>query len=108
MPREILRGATVSGGVVRGRVRVVTVPGDGADVSPGEILVVPHSSPEYAIGMMQAAGVICEYGGILSHICSVAMELGIPCITDSRNATTLLRNAMEVTLDANRGVVYGH
>lgn len=106
MPRTLLEGAAVCGGVVTGHVRVVTDPGGGADVVPGEILVVPHSSPEYAVGMMQAAGVICEYGGVLSHICSVAMELGIPCITEARDATTILRTAMKVTLDGDSGVVY--
>jgi rifampicin phosphotransferase len=106
MPRALLEGAAVCGGVISGSVRVVTDPQAGVEVEPGEILVVPHSSPEYAIGLMQAAGVICEYGGVLSHICSVAMELGIPCITEAPNATSILRTAMKVTLDADRGVVY--
>jgi len=106
MPRTLLEGTPVCGGLVSGSVRVVTDPADGADVADGDILVVPHSSPEYAIGMMQAAGIVCEYGGVLSHICSVAMELGIPCITEATDATRILRNAMTVTLDGERGVVY--
>ena len=106
MARELLEGEVVCGGVVTGSVRVVTDPQDGIDVAPGDILVVPHSSPEYAIGMMQAGGVICEYGAVLSHICCVALELGIPCITEAKGATNVLRTSMRVTLDADRGVVY--
>lgn len=106
MRPTLLEGAVVCGGVVSGSVRVVAEPAEGMNVLPGEILVVPHSSPEYAIGIMQASGVICEYGAVLSHICCVAVELGIPCITEAPNATRVLRTAMRVTLDADRGHVY--
>jgi pyruvate,water dikinase len=96
----------VCGGVVTGVIRVVTNPRDASDVAPGEILVVPCSHPEYALGVMQAAGLICESGGIISHICTVALELGIPCITEVKEATRRLSSAMRVTLDGDRGVVY--
>lgn len=106
MPDALLEGTVVCGGVVSGEVRVVTDPGDAAAVQPGEILVVPCSHPEYALGVLQAAGLICEQGGIISHICTVALELGIPCVTEMKGATSVLRNAGRVTLDADRGAVY--
>ena len=102
-----LRGESVCGGVVTGLVRVVTDPSAVTDVLPGEILVVPGSHPEYAIGLMQASGLICECGGVISHVCTVALELGIPCITEVAKATKLLKTSMRVTLDGDRGVVYG-
>lgn len=94
------------GGVVTGNVRVVMDPHDALAVLPGEILVVPRSHPEYALGMMQAAGLICEYGGVVSHICTVALELGIPCVTEATHATSILSTSMRVTLDGDRGIVY--
>lgn len=106
MPDPLLEGTIVCGGVVSGDVRVVTEPSEAAGVQPGEILVVPCSHPEYALGVLQAAGLICEQGGIISHICTVALELGIPCVTEVKGATSVLRHAARVTLDADRGAVY--
>lgn len=106
MSGTLLEGAAVHGGVVTGMVRVVTDPRHAMDVQPGEIVVVPNSHPAYAVGMMQAGGLICECGGIISHICTVAVELGIPCVTEAKNATSLLSTSMRVTLDGDNGVVY--
>jgi phosphohistidine swiveling domain-containing protein len=107
MPEKLLEGTSVCGGVVTGPVRIVTDPRDAVSVQPGEILVVPCSHPEFALGVMQADGLICEEGGIISHICTVALELGIPCVTEVRGATTILRSHSRVTLNAEQGVVYG-
>jgi pyruvate,water dikinase len=106
MPRRLLEGVAVGGGTVTGPVRVITEPRDAVSVQPGEILVVPTSHPEYALGVMQAAGLVCEEGGIICHLCIVAAELGIPCVTDVRNATTVLTTARRITLDGDRGVIY--
>ena len=103
---EPLTGSIVCGGRVTGEVRVLTDPRDSVSVQPGEILVVPCSHPEYAIGVLQAAGLICETGGIISHICTVALELGIPCLTEVKHATTLLSTGARVSLDADLGVVH--
>jgi len=105
MSSRLLEGVAVCGGVVTGPVRVVTNPRDAVDVQPGEILVVPCSHPEYALGVVQAAGLICEQGGIICHICMVALELGIPCVTEVANATTVLTTSMSVTLDGDRGLI---
>ena len=106
MSLQTLEGAPVSGGVVSGSVRVVKEPADALAVEPGEIVVVPFSHPEYAIGLMFAGGLVCESGGIISHICTVAIELGIPCVTEVPGAMSLLKTAMHVTVDGSRGVVY--
>ena len=106
MSNRLLEGAAVCGGVVTGPVRVVTNPRHAAAVQPGEILVVPCSHPEYALGLVQAAGLICEEGGIICHICTVALELGIPCVTEVGGATTVLSTSMRVTLDGDQGCVY--
>lgn len=107
MPITVLEGVVVCGGTVTGDVRVVTNPRDAVSVMAGEVLVVPCSHPEYALGVMQAAGLICETGGIISHICTVALELGIPCVTEVKDAVRILSRSKRVTLDGDRGVIYG-
>ena len=106
MSHRLLEGTIVSRGVVTGNVRVVTDPRDAVSVLPGEILVVPRSHPEFALGVMRASGLICESGGVICHICTVALELGIPCVTEVEGATAILRGASTITLDGDHGVVY--
>lgn len=106
MPNFVLQGAPVCGGSITGNVRVILDPHDAANVQPGEILVIPCSQPEYALGVMQAAGLICEKGGIISHICTVALELGIPCVTEVRDVTAILSTSQRVTLNGDQGLIY--
>jgi pyruvate,water dikinase len=69
-------------------------------------MVVPNNNPGYAVGVMRAGGLICEEGGIISHICTVALEMGIPCITQAKQAVELLKTKEKITLNANEGAVY--
>lgn len=106
MEKKILEGVTVSRGIARGKIRIVTDFKHVQQVEHGDIVVVHKSQPEYAVGVMKAGGVICEEGGRLAHICIVALEMGIPCITRAMNAVALMKSKAEVILDADKGVVY--
>jgi pyruvate,water dikinase len=106
MDKAILRGVTVNQGVVTGKVTVLSNYSHINNMNEGDILVIPNSHPDYALGVMKAGGVICEEGGRLSHICIVALEMGIPCITQAKNAIELLRGKDMVMLDADEGIVY--
>jgi phosphoenolpyruvate synthase/pyruvate phosphate dikinase len=103
---KILQGLPVSGGVITGKVRVIKNVRSIDEVQYGEILVVPKSHPNYAVGMMKASGLICEEGGRLAHLCIVALEMGIPCMTQAKNAMQSLETGKMITLDANEGAVY--
>lgn len=104
--KKMLEGLPVSRGTITGTVRVMKDHRMAALVNEGDILVVPRSHPNYAVGVMKAGGLICEEGGRLSHLCIVAMEMGIPCITQAKGAVALLETACTVTLDASEGTVY--
>lgn len=40
-----------------------------------------------------------------SHAAIIAREFGIPCIVGTGTATEILKNGMQIELDADRGVV---
>ena len=105
--KKILQGLPVSGGVISGKVRVIENARNIDEIRYGEILVVPNSHPNYAVAMMKANGIICQEGGRLAHLCIVALEMGIPCITQAKNAMKFMETGNTITLDANEGVVYG-
>lgn len=103
----IARGLPVSIGQVTGKVKIVRDSADVGKVGDSDIMVVSHSSPAFAVGVMNSAGLVCEGGGMLTHICIVAREMGIPCLAQVDRATDILAEDMTVTLDAGQGVIYG-
>lgn len=104
--RKVLSGLPISPGTVEGRAFVMRTPDDWKKVEEGDIVFVPKSHPRFAIGVLKAAGLICEEGGRLSHICIVSLEMGIPCITDVKGALDTASHLLRVRLDATNGVVY--
>lgn len=106
MGKKILEGLPVCGGTATGNVKIITDFSHINQVENGDILVIPQSHPRYALGIMKAGGIICEEGGRLSHICIVALEMGVPCITRAKNAVELMKSRMEVLLNADEGAVY--
>jgi phosphohistidine swiveling domain-containing protein len=101
---SLLTGQVGSAGQARGRVRIVLDPG-GATLEPGEILVCPATTPDYLPLMQRAAAIVTDVGGILSHAAIVARELGKPCLTATRAATTTLQDGQEIEVDCDAGIV---
>lgn len=101
-------GIGVNQGCVYGRCRIINSVRDIDDMEYNDILVLPNSDSVYALGVLQAGGLVCEEGGKLSHICIVAMEMGIPCITQVKNAREILKNETYIAVDAQKGeILYG-
>ena len=72
---------------------------------PGEILVAPSTDPGWAPYFLNAAGVVMDLGGILSHGSIVARELGVPCVVNVGPATKVVRTGQLLRVDGGRGVV---
>ncbi|HAU88417.1 MAG TPA: hypothetical protein DCW90_23970 [Lachnospiraceae bacterium] len=101
-----LQCTKVSPGVVKGRARIIKEENDLQLVEDGEIVILPYSHPMYAMAVMKAAGIICEAGGKLSHICIVSLEMGIPCMTRVLGATSQINTGDMIELDSDQGVIY--
>lgn len=94
-------GITVNGGRISGRATVIQSSDDLDQMEDGDILVVHTSDPMYALGVFKASGLICEVGGRLSHICTVALEMGLPCLTQVKDATVLIKTGQWICLNAD-------
>ena len=104
-PANLLHGQAGSAGVATGVVRIVESPND-ADFKDDEILVCRMTTPEY-IGLMQrSAAIVTDMGGVLSHAAIVARELKKPCLTATREATTILTTGQRITVNADAGIIY--
>lgn len=98
-----ITGLAVSPGVVEGRARVVTDPGE--PLEEGEILVCETTDPSWASLFLVAAGLVIDIGGALSHGAIVARELGVPCVINTKVGTTRLRTGDLLRVDGDAGVV---
>ena len=102
-----LTGLGVSGGIARGRARVI-LDVDEADrlpLQPGEVLVAPLTDAPWTPLFLTAAAVVVETGGLLSHAATVAREFGIPAVAMVTNATRLIRDGQMITVDGTQGRV---
>jgi phosphohistidine swiveling domain-containing protein len=101
-----LDGMGVSPGRVTGVARVVTDPRSGAHIEPGEILVAPVTDVAWTPLFAQAAGLVVEVGGLLSHGSIVAREYGVPAVVGVAGATKTIRTGDRITLDGATGRVF--
>ncbi|PID54639.1 MAG: hypothetical protein CSA58_04075 [Micrococcales bacterium] len=100
-----LRGSGVSGGRVRGRVRLLRTVQETRDVTAQDVLVIPHLTPAWSMVIARAGAVVTDIGGSLSHGSIVARELGVPAVMGTGNATKILLEGQLVDVDGGRGVV---
>jgi pyruvate,water dikinase len=101
---EERRGLGCCAGVVRGVARVVVDP-RGAELRAGEILVASRTDPGWILLFPAAAGVVVEYGSLLSHSAIVAREMGIPAVVSVPELTAWLVTGDEIELDGSTGAV---
>ena len=74
-------GVPASMGKVTGPVRRILSDQDLRQVQQGDILVTYSSSASFNIVLGLCAGIVTDYGGMLSHAAIVAREYGIPAGT---------------------------
>ena len=102
---EMYAGVGVSAGVATGKARVLLTP---VDVRPSDrnyILVCPSTDPAWTPLFLNAAGLVMERGGILSHGAVVAREYGVPAVANIPNATQHIADGQTLQVDGNQGTV---
>jgi pyruvate,water dikinase len=102
----LLKGLSASPGIAIGKVVKVMDINELNKVKKGDILVTTMTTPDMVPAMQRAAGIVTNEGGTTCHAAIVSRELGIPCIVGTVEATDILSDGMDVTIDANLGVVY--
>jgi len=94
----------LSSGIASGPVRIVTSPRDAGELGRGYVLVCRSTDPAWTPLFVNAAGLVLECGGALSHGAIVAREMGIPAVV-LPDATNLLQEGQIVAVDGHNGSV---
>ena len=99
----VLTGLGASPGIAEGVARVI-IPGDTlGEFVEGEILVTTITDPTMVQAMVKAAGIVTNIGGITSHPAILSREMGIPCVVNTKDATTRIQSGTRLRLDGAKG-----
>jgi len=101
---DVLKGLGCCPGIVRGPVRIIRDP-HRVNVASGEIIVAERTDPGWVMIFPAAAGLLVEYGSLLSHSAIVAREMGLPTVVSLAGLTAWLKDGDWVEMDGSRGVV---
>lgn len=104
--KKILSGLAASPGVASGKVRIIHSLEELNKVGKGDVLVTEMTNPDMVVSMQKASAIITDEGGLTSHAAIVSREMGIPAVVGTDNATKVLTEGQEVTVDGFKGIIY--
>jgi pyruvate,water dikinase len=104
--KVLTKGMPASPGIANGGVRLIKDETELDKIKEGDILVTVMTTPDMVPAMRRAKGIVTDEGGMTCHAAIVSRELQIPCIVGTTDATQVLYENMEVTVDADKGRVY--
>jgi pyruvate,water dikinase len=91
-------GTAVAAGRASGPARIVFDPGQTGDLGTDYVLVCPSTDPGWTPLFINAAALVVERGGVLSHGAIVARDFGIPAVV-LPNATRLIADGRRIRVD---------
>jgi pyruvate,water dikinase len=106
-PGEVteLKGFASSSGVVEGPARVLKLMGDIVTLQTGEIMVVPSTNPSWAPVFTKVKAAVTDIGGLTSHAAIVSREYGLPAVTGTGIATSVIKTGDILRVDGTTGTV---
>ena len=102
----ILKGQGIGNGIVSGRVTIIKSLFDMNKRAHNKIVALASTDAEHIGLIEEAAGLIVEEGGLSSHAAIACLTLGKPVIVGATDATELLLEDEQITVDVMRGLVY--
>ena len=100
-----VKGFAASAGVAEGRARVLKRLKDIVDIQPGDILVCPTTNPSWAPVFTNIKAAVTDIGGLTSHAAIVCREYGVPSVTGTGIATSVIKTGDVIKVDGDTGVV---
>ena len=102
----LLKGLSASPGIGAGKVAIISGLEELDKIKDGNIMVTEMTTPDMVPAMKRATAIVTDQGGTTCHAAIVSRELGIPCVVGTSEATSVLKDDMEITVNASLGMVY--
>jgi pyruvate, water dikinase len=100
-----LKGFASSAGIVEGPARVLKLLEDVVKLQPGEIMVAPCTNPSWAPVFTKIKAAVTDIGGLTSHAAIVSREYGLPSVTGTGVATSVIKTGDIIKVDGTSGTV---
>ncbi len=100
-----VKGFAASAGVAEGPARVLKLLKDITELKPGEIMVCPSTNPSWAPVFTKIKAAVTDIGGLTSHAAIVCREYGVPSVTGTGVATSVINTGDIIRVDGDTGVV---
>ncbi|ETR72126.1 MAG: hypothetical protein OMM_07700 [Candidatus Magnetoglobus multicellularis str. Araruama] len=69
------------------------------------VLIAKLTTPDITPLLIKAEAIVTDIGGLSSHAANIARELGIPCIVDTKHASTTINQGDYVEVNADKNIV---
>ena len=100
---KLVSGLAVGDSIATGKVCRLASAKDIDRFQDGAVLVTQTTDPDWLPVMKKAAAIVTDRGGRTSHAAIVSRELGLTAIVGAHDATTVLKDGMEVTVSCAEG-----
>ncbi|MBC8418790.1 MAG: PEP-utilizing enzyme, mobile region [Desulfobacterales bacterium] len=100
-----LKGFAASAGVAEGPARVLKRLNEIMDLQAGDIMVCPTTNPSWAPVFTKIKAAVTDIGGLTSHAAIVCREYGVPSVTGTGVATSVIKTGDIIRVDGDTGVV---
>ncbi len=100
-----LKGFASSAGVVEGTARVLKLLEEIVTLKEGEIMVCPCSNPAWAPVFTKIKAAVTDIGGLTCHASIVSREYGLPAVTGTGIATSVISTGDTIRVDGDTGIV---
>jgi len=101
----LVRGVSASPGTGSGAVRIIKKLDHLDQVTDGDIIVSKMTMPDMVPAMKRAGAIVTDEGGMTSHASIVSREMGVPAVVGTQDATQVLENGQQITVDGDMGIV---
>src|SRR3989344_4253382 len=101
----LVKGDPASPGIASGRPVIIMKPSEIDRVKKGDVLVAPHTNPDYVPAMRRAYAIVTETGGRTSHAAIVSRELGVPAVVGASSAIRILKHEKIITVNGKNGEI---
>ena len=102
----ILKGTPASPGMIEGKAKIILTPKECKKMKKGNVLITEMTDPLFMPAIKKAKAIVTDVGGLLCHAAITAREMKIPCIVNTKRATTALKNNQKIIVNAKKGEIY--
>ena len=103
--KDLLGGVGASEGIVTGRARIIDSLQPIPMIDSEDIIVTQNAGPMWIPLFPSIKGLVLDYGSIASHAAIITREYQIPCVIQTYEGTSLIRDGQKLTVDGTNGII---